>query len=278
MSLKARFFGGDADKLFRNAVSGGPHTTTPTDNQAITIWQDEDTPATKDFLWFHQGSILWRSPGAMLLPSVEFQYDGIGTLRNYAYTTDKALSDVISASACTVIMAIRPYATGTNESTPSYNTPLFSDEGGKFGIHQQLNTLYAHNYDGNSDATPAINISLNTDYIVMARHSGGTLYFSVLSGAGGATRSDQSVASGNTSNLTSKVYVGRGIVGASSYRFAGYIGEVAIFDSDEGATNSMLTDMVGRWLPAGVGTTRGTPFGTRSTAFNGGRCMQGNLR
>lgn len=251
MSLKAHFYAGDADKLFKVLVSGGPHTGTPTNGEGINVWQDEDTPATKDMaMAVVVNAPVWRSPGAMLLPSVDFA-DSAVNVKNYAATSNKALSDVITNSACTVIMAIRAEATGTNNANTYDNTGLFSDSGGYIGIHQKQNTLIAYNWDGNEDATTAISISLDTDYVIMMRHAGGTLYFSVLSGAGGATRSDQSVASGNTDDMTGVPYIGQSWNG--SPRFAGCIGEVAIYDTDEGSTNSMLTDMVGRWLPAGGG-------------------------
>lgn len=255
MSLTAQFYAGDVDKLWTTFDAGGNHTGVPVNGSKLAVWQDEETPSTKSLIWYTTNSsnpLAYRTPGLMRLPSIEFN----GTSDSFIMalntgTPYRTLSNILANNGKTIIMAVRFNASGTNSANIYDNSALFSDSsGGYFGIHFKtvagVHSVHAYNWDGNSDSC-SVNVSLDTDYIVMVRHNGTTLNLSVLSGTGGGTRSDNSVASGNTSVMTGNPRIG---INKSTARWPGYIGEVYFDNTDLGSTNSPLSDIVGRWLPA----------------------------
>lgn len=257
MALTANFYAGDTDKLFTTANGGGigVHTGTPSDGSAVNVWQDEATPATRDVTLVNTGGTakpLFATPGAMLLPSLVFDGsdDGIVSYGNNT-TTQKPMSSLLGASAKTVLIAFRMTASATNNANIWQNSTLICDEGSYFGMHLKSNggthELFAYNWDGNSDTTTAITIALNTDYVAMFRHDGTNLNLSLLSGTAGATRVDQTGTSGATQVTTNALRFGRSY---QTHCFTGAIGEVYLDNSDLGSSPSILTDIVGRWLPA----------------------------
>lgn len=257
MSLTAHFFAGDTDKLFTNANGGGigVHTGTPSNGSAVNVWQDEATPATRDVILYRSGPTTaptFASPGTMLLPSLTFDGsdDGIASYGNNTMVP-KAMSSLLGAGAKTVLMAFRMTAAATNNANVYQNSTLICDEGAYFGLHLKSNggthELFAYNYDGNIDVTTSIAISLNTDYVVLFRHDGTNINLSLLSGTAGGTRVDRTMASGATQVTTSILRVGRSY---QTHCYTGAVGEVYLDNSDLGSSPSILTDIVGRWLPA----------------------------
>lgn len=259
MSLTAQFFAGDTDKLWTNVHGGGlgTHTGTPSNGSHLGAWQDEATPSTRNVSWQQLNSQTasrptFATPGAMLLPSVLFDgsEDGFNLSPNNGMG-DLAASDFLSVSAKTIVGSFRMTAAATDNATIYRNSTIVADKGGYFGVFAKtsggVHSLYAYNWDGNSDVTSGLTFSLNTDYVFLLRHNGSTLYLSLLSGAGGATRADASVASGSTTTLNDGMRLGRS--GWTEY-FTGAIGELYFDNTDLGSTNTPLTDIVGRWLPA----------------------------
>ncbi len=265
MSLTAQFYAGDADKLWTNPVDGGSHTGTPINNGLVGVWQDEATPTTRNFIFDGSTNTAsqphWKSPSSMQLPSLDFDGTDSMLLFNNSRGSQQSISSLFGASAKTIIMAIIISAGGTNNANIYDNTGIFSDSSAYFGIHLKTvtstHTLYAYNWDGNADSV-GVQVSLNTPYIIMLRHNGTTLNLSVLSTAGGASRSDGSVASGPTSNVTG---FGKLATNYQTSLFTGQIGEIYFDNTDLGNTNSVLTDFVSRWLPGGGGggSTAQTP-------------------
>lgn len=254
MSLTAQFYAGDTDKLWKTYVGSGSHTGTPVNGDEVAVWQDEATPSSRNVIlsWPSASSQSpnWRSPGSMLLPCLE--WSNLDVLNSYTNTGATVLwSSLVSVGAKTVIVAIRPTASATNNANIYDNSAIFSDTSSYLGLHMKtsggVHSLYGYNWDGNADATAGVTVSLNTDYVVMYRHGSGTLTLSVLSGAGGATRTDQSVATGNTSVLDRQMRVG---CSWTTHYWSGCIGEMYFDNTDLGSTNTPLSNIVGRWLPS----------------------------
>ena len=255
MSLTAQFYAGDTDKLWTAYSAGGTHTGVPTNGSTVVVWQDEATTGARNLALHTTGTGFsppnFRTPGSMKLPSLEFN----GTTQSYqlynnVITTAVALSGILANNGKTIIMAVRFNVAGTNSASIWENAALFADDpNGYMGIHFKtvsgVHSLIAYNWDGNAD-TCSINVSLDTNYIIMVRHDGTTLNLSVLSGNDGGTRSNASVASGNTSAMTGSVRVARN---RNTARWGGIIGEMYFDNTDLGSTNTPLSDIVSRWLP-----------------------------
>lgn len=260
MSLTAHFFAGDTDKLWKTVVNPPPHTGVPANGDLVEAWQDEATPATRDLMWRY-GNLpattapTFADPGSMLLPSLVF--DGTSDFLRLLSNTEssKYTSDLLAAGGKTIIAALRMTATATNNANMYYNTSLVADAGGYVGIHFKTISgttyIYGYNWDGNADSTTGIALTLNTDYVVMLRHDGVNLRLSLLSGDGGATRVDESTASGNTTNVGALVYLAN--TNLNGVLWGGILGEMYFDNTDLGSTNTPLTDIVGRWLPAASG-------------------------
>lgn len=101
------------------------------------------------------------------------------------------------------------------------------------------NYLGVGNYDSNSDFAE-VAISLNTRYIFVGRHSGGTIYASVNGG------SESSAASGNTGSLAGTAkFVGS--VGATGNFFPGMVGEVLIYDTSGAFPTTAYSYLAAKW-------------------------------
>lgn len=257
MSLTAQFYAGDTDKLWVNANGGGIgiHTVTPSNGSLVGVWQDEATPATRNVVLGRTNDSTrpsYSTPGSMLLPSISLDGtdDHLSTYSNTVMVPVTAAS-LVGASAKTIVGSFRMAGAATNNANIYQNSALICDESAYFGVHAKSNggthEVFGYNWDGSADTTAAISISLNTDYVFMLRHDGTTLTLSILSGSGGSTRTNQSVSSGATVSLLSPMRVGRSY---QTHCFNGYVGEIYIDNTDLGSTNTPLSDIVGRWLPA----------------------------
>lgn len=257
MSLTANFYAGDDDKLWRTYVPiTGTHLLHPDDGDLVRVWQDEATPATRNLAWIlvaeDASRPTFREPGLMRLPSLDFDgTDDRWLLWDNVAGSAKALSALFANSSKTMITALRIQGAGSNAANIYDNTAVFCDANGNFGLHLKtmagVHTLYGYNYDGTADVTAGVTVSLDTDYVVMIRHGTGTLTLSVLSGDGGETRVDESVASGNTSDVAAQCKMGANYTNAQ--HFNGCIGQTYCDNTDLGSDNTPLDDVIEAWLP-----------------------------
>ena len=255
MSLTAHFYAGDTDKLWTAYSGGGTHTGVPTNGSTVVVWQDEATTGARNLALHTTGTGFsppnFRTPGSMRNSSLEFNGTNHGyMLYNNVIGSLLPLSTLLANNGKTIIMAVRFTISGTNSASIWDNAALLADASdGYIGIHFKtvsgVHSLIAYNWDGNAD-TCSINVSLDTDYIIMVRHDGTTLNLSVLSGNDGGTRSDASVASGNTSAMTGSVRIARN---RNTIKWGGIIGEMYFDNTDLGSTNTPLSDIISRWLP-----------------------------
>lgn len=249
MSLTSNFYAGVNTRVWTNIA----RLINPSDTNDATVWDDEATPATRDMTFFNSNATLapkYSNPGAMLLPSIQFNGSNQFLLGvNYTSASSKTLSNIFANNGKTIIIAFQMTGNATNNGTVYQNSSLLSESGAYFGLFAKssagVHTLYAYNWDGNADSNSGITFSLNTTYVVMVRHDGTTLNISLLSGVGGSTRTDQSAASGNTSTMTGTLRMGRSY---QAHYFTGLIGEVYTDNTDLGSTNTPLSNMVTRWL------------------------------
>ena len=123
-------------------------------------------------------------------------------------------------------------------------TSLIGDGRAFWGIYlgnvrgQRKVTLY--NWDRNADGV-LLDINENQTYVLMYQHEGGNLFSSLNGGA------ELSVASGETTQLTSLLHIGKSDPG--SY-YDGCIGELAIYDAAlAGADlNNAIQYLTDKWL------------------------------
>ena len=138
------------------------------------------------------------------------------------------LSNLITASACTIFIVFSADAAGTNSGSSWLNTALIGQGSAFFGIHlKSAPSVHIFNWDG-SDDSASTGISLTTRTIVTARHGGGTIGIRVNDG------SETTAASGNTTTISGATELGRGN-GSDTYCFNGKIYEVVIY-------NTLLSD------------------------------------
>jgi hypothetical protein len=239
--------------LFKN-LTGGLLADNPANGEQITYWDDQiDTATDNSRVTMRTDgttpSVRWRDDDVMPLPSVEIE-DGVlklatqgGTGIGYAPPT---------SSAFTILLAFYIDSAGTypNSATEYFNCTLVGGQRNTYsGVYIRNNggtwTLYAYNWDGNSDVQ-SYPITPDEPHVLCIRHEGGTLYFSVDCGA------EVSVASGNTTSQTAFYLGDEGVNSGTTADFRGRIGELAIYDV--GLTGSDLTDATtyfcDRWLVA----------------------------
>lgn len=206
MALTAHFDSRDTGNIF--TARGNPPSGAPSDGSAVQQWDDE---AVADQVLYDTGDAgidpLWRqtSPG-LLLPCLDFDGSNdalLATTDNKA--TAKVLSDWATASAFTLIMALRVEASSSNNGTIYLNEGILTDSSGYMGLLVRNDSgqvkLIGYNYDGNIDAVEA-NISVNTNYVVVFRHESGNIFLSINN------ESELSAASGDTGALTGQMETG----------------------------------------------------------------------
>lgn len=227
--------------------TAGSFSVHSTDAGAVNYWDDVEHT---NIMAEHQSSATtWQSSSPLMaLPCIDFNGSAsFFMLRNDADSASKTLSDVISSTAHTILVAFYVKGVTANNAASYDNEAIIADTGGYAGIFLK-NTgsgylAQCYNWDGNEDKVE-VSVLLNTSYVLMARHESGNLYASLNGG------SETSVASGTTTNLTGAVTIGRNE--ASAGFFNGRIGEIAIYNA--ALTGSNLTDAVGyftaKWLPA----------------------------
>lgn len=142
---------------------------------------------------------------------------------NDVLTSSSALSTVMTASTCEMMIVFRVAASNTNLAvSPWTNDAIICDESGYFGLFARSNaTLYGFIWDGAAKTVTATYVP-GTMHVVNLRHAGGTLYMSIDGGA------ETSTACGNVAVLTGNLALGlRAAVGAY---LRGEVAEVLIWN------------------------------------------------
>lgn len=125
--------------------------------------------------------------------------DGI----NDWYTTGLPTSTFWANNAKTIYIVAKVVSVGTDSGTVYANDPLFSDNGGWWGIFMRSSgALYHYNYDGTIDFN-TLTISSGESVVLCARHNGVDIK---LNKNNTVFDSD---ASGNTSNMSTYLQLGR---------------------------------------------------------------------
>lgn len=171
--------------------------------------------------------------------------DGTATSTGYivhefSSNTAIPLSSLITASSAAVLASVRivnDCAAGTIGNGWADASPIFLDNQGWFAVYGR--SAAGQNYIGisNYPDIAEIAVSKNTNYIVVARHSGGFIYISVNNG------SETSTASGNTQVLTAP---GSAFTSISGGSFPGYAGELLVYNAGAFPT-AAYSYMAGRW-------------------------------
>lgn len=257
----------DTSSIF--TTGGNPPSGTPVNGSEVQEWIDDDG---KDNAWWYFNatgdSPNWRSPGEMVLPSLEFN----GTsdemqIYNIAGVTSRTFDTFFSATAYTTFVSFRIQSDCSNNATIYNNDAIFADTAGYFGLFCKTNagvtSVTAYNYDTNED-TVSINISQDTDYVAMMRHQGGNLYLSLNNGA------ESSVASGVTGSLAGAMILGRSGFLATNYTPL-IVGEVLFYDTALSGTafTEIYSYMTDKWINAVTAptvTTSAASSVTSSTA------------
>ena len=208
--LRIHLDASDTSKLFKTYDSGGKHSGMPADGGAVQVWDDEgDGIADIAFVYITDSarSPIYRSASSPMRHSC-LDFDGIDDSLK-AVTQDglveHPLSDFITASAFTLLIAFHPLS--ISDPDEFYNvTSLIGDGRAFWGIYlgnvrgQRKVTLY--NWDRNADGV-LLDINENQTYVLMYQHEGGNLFSSLNGGA------ELSVASGETTQLTSLLHIGK---------------------------------------------------------------------
>lgn len=259
--LTAHFDASDTDKVFTTLNGGGSgvHTGTPGDGDSVQAWDDEGDGSASDLVWAYvsNGPEYRSGTPLMQLPCLDFNPASSDIFQLYTQNggSGKSVDTLISASQFTVAMSL--YVEGivndANSANVYANNRIWGDVGGYVGLFLRTNGsgqyyLQLYNWDGNQDYTE-LEISLNTSYVVIAHHEGGTLYMTLITdGAGTEINTDEPYVSGDTQVTENFAQIS----GTADSRFNGRIGEMAFYNVAK--TGSELTDLkqyfYGKWFPA----------------------------
>jgi hypothetical protein len=245
MALTAHFDASDNDQVLTTG------STEATDGQNVEEW-DAESPADIS-LFFETSSSngpTYRTvTPLMALPCLDFNGSSeFLRFRNDANSGDKVLSDIIGASAKTLIFAL--YVEATVNLAPDdepYNQDIiFSDETSHLILYARNTApprIGISNFSGAVFDIAEKTIALATSYIVAARHNGTNLFISLDGGA------ETSIASGATASLVSPVKLALGEIAGKF--FNGRVGEFKIWNEDRVATLAAdIAYFTAKWLPA----------------------------
>lgn len=235
----------DADHLFTNAST--PPSGSVTNGSSVEAWTSET--GTNTFAQVTSASApTWVSSAINSLGAISF--DGtndhyISYANNNPYTA-LYVTDLLSASSFTVLMAFRISSDCTNAANNWDNSSLFADEDARFMIFCKTSagttTLYVDVYDG-AHKTASVAVSQNTNYILNATLSGGTLSMAVNQGAPGT------VASGSVQwPLNYRLRIGGNY--STLVSFPGYIGELVTYNSTLTGSDLTTTEsyLMSKWV------------------------------
>lgn len=235
--------------LYTTYVGSGVHTGTPSDGNAIQVWEDEGD-GIADVCLTYAGKAAgaapaWRSTTPLMkLPCLDFD-GGSDWLEATTQTgTEYDASAFLSTTAKTILVAFRVDAIATDSANSWQNPPLVCDIDGYMGLHFRSTAgqprVLAYNYS-TADNNVSLDISLATSYVVTLRHASSVLYISLNGG------SESSIASGATGNLFGTLVLGKSF---TANFYDGRIGEVAVYNT--GLTGTALSDanayFVQKWI------------------------------
>ena len=160
-----------------------------------------------------------------------------------------ASSDLITASAFTIIVAFSLEGDASDEPIDYNNDFLIADANEYWGIMLRtvstVNHLDAHIYSGGDvRAGSGFIIDQNTTYVTQMRFSSGNFRIGL---DGSAEQEDTSV--GNVADVTRAVLLARGTDGNQYAPVK--IGEILTYNTDLGASNDAYTYMREKWLNEG---------------------------
>ena len=204
-NLVAHFDASDTDNLFTTWTAGG-NSGVPSDDDEVQAWEHEGDGSVGDRMWVYEStasnSPRWRSVTPLMqLPCLEFDNEQPDVYGLYSQSGGVGiLSDLISASACTIAAAFRATGGSANSASPWLNHVLFGELLGYFSLGVRADGggnfyLQLYNWDGNLDVVE-IQINLFTNYVVIAKHAGGNLDLTLITDGVGSESSATPVASG----------------------------------------------------------------------------------
>lgn len=200
-----------------------------TDGQAISGIKDTSAPTV---IGANVGDCVLETSGINGLSSIDCtaQTAGYG-LVDPDDNSVKNLSSIMTVSDFAylgVIYITSDCRAGTLSNGWTDASSLFNDASAWMGIYCRYsggqNYIGYSNYDSNYD-TVEVPISLNTRYIVVARHTGGNIYISVNGG------SETSTASGNTGSIATVARILLAYSASSVVMFPGLVGEEITYDA-----------------------------------------------
>lgn len=275
----------DVDTVFTTANGGGSgvHTGVPSDGATFQVWDDEGDGVSNvaffgnaAFAGGNDPKIRIASP-LMLHPCVDFATaDGDNLVSQIqAGNGGKALSNFISGSAWSVVIAIYPETIATTGGLTVSNDAIFGangffamlvrDASGTKKVFVRSNDGLGNNVD--IEGT----IGTGDTWIVVARRDATHLKLTIIDSAGNEV-SASNVAAAATSGLGNNLVIGRN---TSSSTFDGRIGELAIYNAELTGTdlNDAKDYFKANWLaPAGGGG--GVGGGLLDSALVGGRLIR----
>lgn len=232
--------------------SGGLFSDRPANGGAVNFWKNkvdltEDTNTQVLAPFGTSPIVIWRSPGAMLLPSVRISN---GKLRTQtAGGIGQGFDNYMTRAASMMLLAFRIDSSSTIPDSPTlyFNATVIGGERNTYWSAYLRNdggtpTLIAYNWDG-AAKTIEIPITLGATHVLCQRFDGSNLFLSVDCGA------EQSIASGNTDNSTSLFLGDQGTNSGTVAEIRGDFGEVGFYNHGDAAIALAAREyLCDRWL------------------------------
>lgn len=248
MAETAHFDSSDTDKIYTTYSGAGSHSGTPSNGSAVQVWQDEQTPSTRDLALIYPVSTttspLWRNPGNLILPSLDWESGDVLELFNNAGSADRNLFDLVANNAKSIFLTIRVEGTATNVTNIWQNTAVLCDSLGYFGIHLKtiagITYLIVYNFDTGVDVSGSFPLTLDTTYVIEIRHDGSLIYVHLYTAnTPGSPAAVNTFVTGTTGG-NGQVQAGRD--------YLGVISELVTHNTDLGDESTPLTDMLDKWF------------------------------
>jgi hypothetical protein len=246
-NLTARWDASTTALVYSTHTTGVAPTGTPASGGAVASVASAVTAT--HLLDLGSTNPTWQNDNVLTLPSLKFANanDSLCTL-DYSKTNILA-SSFLSASAYTILLSFYlDTTTVPNNATVYQNMTLLADVGQFMGLFLKKPSgyeLHAYNWDGNADSV-SVPIGYQTKHVAMVRHQSGSLYLSIDGGV------EVSVASGSTTNLASRLAIGKRLAGTET-NFTGRIGEIATYNVALGGTDlsDAISYFTAKWLSGG---------------------------
>ena len=263
----------DTDNLFTTWVNGGAHTGTPGDGDLVQVWRRETDGSVSpcNAAYKNSNAPAWRTTTPLMaLACLDFDGtdDGMVLVNNVGVTDYLASNTFFSTTARAIVIAFRAEAITTTNSTAATATSnhgLFSGDS-YWGITLrndggQRKAQFAAYDTGWKMAE--VNVSVDTDHVLCARHDGSNLYISVDGGA------ETSTACSTIGADTGQVFIGRSIDGIC---LNGRVGEVAIYNA-----SAYPTDAIAYFREKWQGVSSGVVGGLNGGKLAGRSILLGRL-